>query len=541
MTPVSFIDFNFNQAMDQTSFSVADDVASFTGPGGTNILSTITGFSWESATRLRVNFQTTGPRGAYSMLIGPQILALDNGNPMDGDGDTTPGEPEDRYTATFTYQTFLGPEGFGYNAAQFPFENIDLAIGQPGVTTLINHTTSTNIAAPIVLPAGSTFSFYGTPQTTLFVNDNGLITFGTASTSSTNGTMTSSPTQASIAVLWDSWDTVANAPGGTDSAVLYRLDDLDNNGTPDRLVIEWSDVPHLTESQGSVTFQAILQLNSGAAPGRIIANFVDTETTSATTTNGVSAAEGIKNAGTQGLQRLLVSNAALHPWVGNGKAILYATDVQAPTVTASAFNFLTSHSATVTFNDDVSGSISAADLVLHNNTTNTTIDAAAQLVSYDAGTNTATFTFPGLADALLPDGDYTATIVAAGVTDAAGNPLDGNDDGVIGGDYAFNFFFLQGDATRDRTVNLNDFNVVAANFGQSPRDFSQGDFTYDGIVNLDDFNVLASRFGQTVGPASAASAAGALTSGATLRSGGSPFGDGTSIGDDDERPLDELA
>jgi hypothetical protein len=323
--------------------------------------------------------------------------------------------------------------------------------------------------------------------------------------------------------------------------VLYRLDDLDNNGTPDRLVIEWSDVPHLTESQGSVTFQAILQLNSGAAPGRIIANFVDTETTSATTTNGVSAAEGIKNAGTQGLQRLLVSNAAAHPWVGNGKAILYATDVLAPTVTASAFNFLTSHSATVTFNDDVSASISAADLVLHNNTTNTTIDAAAQLVSYDAGTNTATFTFPGLTDALLPDGDYTATIVAAGVTDAAGNPLDGNDDGVIGGDYAFNFFFLQGDATRDRTVNLDDFNVVAANFGQSPRDFSQGDFTYDGIVNLDDFNVLAGRFGQTVGPASAASAAGALTSGATPRSGGSPFGDGKSIGDDDERPLDELA
>jgi hypothetical protein len=63
------------------------------------------------------------------------------------------------------------------------------------------------------------------------------------------------------------------------------------------------------------------------------------------------------------------------------------------------------------------------------------------------------------------------------------------------------FFFLMGDADHNGTVNLNDFNIVAANFGQSPRDFTQGDFTYDGLVNLDDFNVLAGRFGQSLAPA----------------------------------------
>jgi acetyl esterase/lipase len=51
-----------------------------------------------------------------------------------------------------------------------------------------------------------------------------------------------------------------------------------------------------------------------------------------------------------------------------------------------------------------------------------------------------------------------------------------------------------GDATRDGQVNLDDFNVLAANFGRAGG-WRQGDFTADGIVNLDDFNLLASNFG----------------------------------------------
>ena len=58
-------------------------------------------------------------------------------------------------------------------------------------------------------------------------------------------------------------------------------------------------------------------------------------------------------------------------------------------------------------------------------------------------------------------------------------------------------------ATRDARVTQDHFTILAANFGQSNRNFSQGDFTYDGIVNLNDFNVLASRFGQTVAPTGA--------------------------------------
>ena len=54
---------------------------------------------------------------------------------------------------------------------------------------------------------------------------------------------------------------------------------------------------------------------------------------------------------------------------------------------------------------------------------------------------------------------------------------------------------LAGDANHDGRVNLQDFNRLAAHFGQSPRDFTQGNFNYDSVVNLQDFNRLAARFG----------------------------------------------
>jgi hypothetical protein len=55
-----------------------------------------------------------------------------------------------------------------------------------------------------------------------------------------------------------------------------------------------------------------------------------------------------------------------------------------------------------------------------------------------------------------------------------------------------------GDANLDGTVNLTDFNALAANFGiLSGGLWTQGDFNYDGKVNLADFNKMASNFGLT--------------------------------------------
>jgi hypothetical protein len=160
-------------------------------------------------------------------------------------------------------------------------------------------------------------------------------------------------------------------------------------------------------------------------------------------------------------------------------------------VTGSEFVFATApQRLTFSFNSNVGATLSASDLQLTNLSTNQPVPTANIAVAYDATTNSGTFTFPGYTYGALPDGNYRATLPAGSVQDPDGNAL--------AADVTMNFFFLQGDANHDGRVNLADFNLLAANFGQSPRDFTQGDFTYDGTVNLSDFNVLAGRFGGVV-------------------------------------------
>ena len=166
-------------------------------------------------------------------------------------------------------------------------------------------------------------------------------------------------------------------------------------------------------------------------------------------------------------------------------------DTVAPVVTASTFAFETApHKLRFTFSENVGPSLQASDLVVRDTVTQASIIVNA--VTWDGATNTATFTLNNV----VPDGTYRATLNGAGVTDPAGNPL--------AADHTYDFFFLAGDANHDGRVNLSDFNILAANFGQSERDFTQGDFNYDGTVNLQDFNVLAGRFGAVVAPAASA-------------------------------------
>lgn len=103
-TPANNVVFSFSEPMNASSFSVASDVISFTGPGGTNLLSQITGFTWVNSQTLRINFNPQTPRGLYSIVLGPQILAADNGSPLDQDTDGTTGEAnDDSYTARFQF------------------------------------------------------------------------------------------------------------------------------------------------------------------------------------------------------------------------------------------------------------------------------------------------------------------------------------------------------------------------------------------------------------------------------------------------------
>jgi hypothetical protein len=187
-----------------------------------------------------------------------------------------------------------------------------------------------------------------------------------------------------------------------------------------------------------------------------------------------------------------------------------------PQVSQTVHTWQTSpHLVSFTFSRDVFG-VDAGDFAVLNLDTGLPVAAS---FSYDGITRKATLNFNGV----LPDANYQATITGTGIQDAVGNTLQS--------DFRYSFFVLTGDADHDGRINLNDFNILAANFGQSGRDGSTGDFTYDGIANLDDFNVLAAKFGTVL---------------ATARFGhsgfGSPvsglFGDSRAI--EDDARLDEL-
>jgi hypothetical protein len=178
----------------------------------------------------------------------------------------------------------------------------------------------------------------------------------------------------------------------------------------------------------------------------------------------------------------------------------HSFDVVGPTVTAMAFDIETvgPPALRVDFSEDVAPTLEPHDLQLLNLMTGQTVPASVITVSMDDNAWVARFMFPGYGSSgLLADGNYRAILAAGSVADSAGNPL--------ATDQTADFFVLAADANRDRSVDTIDFNVLAANFGQSGKTFSQGNFDYDAAGNVDtvDFNLLVANFGKALEPASA--------------------------------------
>ena len=220
--------------------------------------------------------------------------------------------------------TQIGSEGFGYSAFTHAFETIDLVPGGTGVFTI--RSTGNNNANLVTLTTGNTFNFYGTTYGSFYVSTNGLVTFGSSNTSASNADLTTAPTQRALAPMWDDW---VNVSGQT--MELGRYDDLDSNGTADRLIIEWNNVQGNTSTPSPVTFQTILQLNTGTVPGTATFNYSDLDAgTGNAYSNAGTATVGFKDAGTQGTRRLLVSfNSTASGYVGSGKAIRIVPDYDA--------------------------------------------------------------------------------------------------------------------------------------------------------------------------------------------------------------------
>src|SRR5262249_51044548 len=107
---------------------------------------------------------------------------------------------------------------------------------------------------------------------------------------------------------------------------LGGSDDLNGDGVADRLVIEWNKVQSVNGGAGDVTFQAILQLNTGTLPGAITFNYPDLAlNTTSTSNDGRDGSVGIRDSGsTQDVRRLLIDQDGRGPgnsFVRSGRAI----------------------------------------------------------------------------------------------------------------------------------------------------------------------------------------------------------------------------
>src|SRR5206468_8677852 len=87
----------------------------------------------------------------------------------------------------------------------------------------------------------------------------------------------------------------------------------------------------------------------------------------------------------------------------------------------------------------------------------------------------------------LKDGNYTLTVFGAQVTGPGGLALDGDNNGVAGGDFYYGtdqaferFYRLFGDADGNHTVDAADLNLFRAAFGSTDPTF---DVNSDGVIN----------------------------------------------------------
>ncbi|MBX7105930.1 MAG: PQQ-dependent sugar dehydrogenase, partial [Gemmataceae bacterium] len=102
------------------------------------------------------------------------------------------------------------------------------------------------------------------------------------------------------------------------------------------------------------------------------------------------------------------------------------------------------------------------------------------------GRSIVTFSFTGgsLDGGSLPDGDWTFQMLGNQLQDGVSQLLDGNADGVAGGNYSAAFHRLAGDSTGDRTVQADDYLAFRLAFLNPSAAF---DFDNDGAVTAADF------------------------------------------------------
>jgi hypothetical protein len=154
----------------------------------------------------------------------------------------------------------------------------------------------------------------------------------------------------------------------------------------------------------------------------------------------------------------------------------------APQVTAG-FIHLETAQQNVQFQFSEEVLIDAADLTLTNTDTSEVVPSDHLAMTYNSQTNTATFTYPGFTNGVLPSGTYTAELDLLGVTDLQGNPLESN------GSEKLLFTWLRGDVDTNLSLTAADIDALYASFSPSQTD-PRFDLDGDGNVDQQDVDVL---------------------------------------------------
>jgi hypothetical protein len=148
------------------------------------------------------------------------------------------------------------------------------------------------------------------------------------------------------------------------------------------------------------------------------------------------------------------------------------------------------------FSNDVGASLSSAwasgeAVTITNLTTGQNIGPAQLKLVFNQTDNSAILSFiPGL----FPDGRYQLELNASAIHGPSGLPLDGNQNGVAGDDFVFDFFQLSGDVDRDGKVEFSDLVTVAQKYGQPASSYAQGDLNGDGTVSFADLVAVAQNY-----------------------------------------------
>src|SRR5437773_9186916 len=166
----------------------------------------------------------------------------------------------------------------------------------------------------------------------------------------------------------------------------------------------------------------------------------------------------------------------------------FVVSLPPPSVVSAAYDYSRSpNKIAFTFNEDIFTTMSAfSTLQIRNRANDAPVNVTGYSIDHNAYVLTLTFSGP------IPDGNYRGTLNPDAVTNALGTPMTAA--------YLLDFFFMNGDANHDRTVDTVDFNILASNFGNTGKIFSEGNFNYDSVVDTIDFNILAARFATTLAP-----------------------------------------